>query len=61
MKDKLGGQIMEEFVGLRVKTYSYLKDSNNEDKKSKGKNMCRKKLNFKITKTAQKPLQLKIK
>ena len=26
---------MKEFVGLRTKTYSYLKDNNNEDKKSK--------------------------
>ena len=36
MKDELGGQIMKEFVGLRTKTYSYLKDNNNEDKKAKG-------------------------
>ena len=36
MKDELGGQIMKEFVGLRTKIYSYLKDNNNEDKKAKG-------------------------
>ena len=24
MKDKLGGLIMKEFVGLRAKTYSYM-------------------------------------
>ena len=36
MKDKLGGEIMKEFVGLRAKTYSYLKDNNDEDKKAKG-------------------------
>ena len=40
MKDKLGGQIMEEFVGLRAKTYSYLKDNNDEDKKAKGTKKC---------------------
>ena len=33
MKNELGGQIMKEFVGLRAKTYSYLKDNNDEDKK----------------------------
>ena len=33
MKDELGGQIMKEFVGLRAKRHSYLKDSNDEDKK----------------------------
>ena len=33
MKDELGGQIMKEFVGLRAKTQSYLKENNDEDKK----------------------------
>ena len=32
MKKKIGGQIMKEFVGLKAKTYSYLKDNNKEDK-----------------------------
>ena len=32
MKDELGGQTMKEFVGLRTKTYSSLKE-NNEYKK----------------------------
>ena len=27
---------MKEFVKLRAKTYSYLKDNNDEDKKAKG-------------------------
>ena len=35
MKDELGEQIMKEFVGLRAKTYSYLKDSTDKDKKAK--------------------------
>ena len=34
-KYKLGEKIMNEFVGLRAKTYSYLKDNNDEDKKQK--------------------------
>ena len=35
MKDKLDGQIMKEFVGLRATAYSYLKDNNDEDKKAR--------------------------
>ena len=40
MKDELGGQIMKEFLGLRAKTYNYLKDNNDEDKKAKGTKKC---------------------
>ena len=40
MKDELGGQIMKKFVGLRAKTYSYLKDNKDEDKKSKSTKKC---------------------
>ena len=49
MKDELGGNIMKEYVGLRVKTYSYLKDNNNhEDKKrQKQKKVCHKKKTLK--------------
>ena len=36
MKDELGGKIMREFVALRPKTYSYLMDDCNTDKKAKG-------------------------
>ena len=44
-KDKLGEQIIKEFVRLRAKTYSYLKDNNDEDKKRKRhKKVCHKRL-----------------
>ena len=36
MKDALGGKIMKQFLGLRAKTYNYLIDDENEDKKAKG-------------------------
>ena len=36
MKDELGGKIMTAFVALRPKTYSYLMDDGNSDKKTKG-------------------------
>ena len=40
MKDELGRKIMTKFVGLRVKTYSYLTDDGSEDKKKKGTKKC---------------------
>ena len=48
MKDELGGKIIKEFVGLRAKTYSYLKDNNDEDRKAKGTKKCviKRKLEF---------------
>ena len=48
MKDKLGGQTIQEFVGLRAKTFSYLKDNNDEDKNAKGTKMCVIKIEFKF-------------
>ena len=35
MKNELGGQIMKVFVGSGTKTYSYLKDNNDEDRKAR--------------------------
>ena len=48
IKDELGGKIMVEFVGLRPKTYSYLTDDGNSDKKAKGtkKYVIKRKLKF---------------
>ena len=40
MKGELGEQIIKEFVGLRVKTYSNLKENNDENKKVKGAKKC---------------------
>ena len=40
MKDEIGGQIMKKFVGLRRKTYAYLKDNDDESKKAKGTKRC---------------------
>ena len=48
MKNELGEKITTKFVGLRAKTYIYLKDNRSEDKKVKGTKMCviRRKLQF---------------
>ena len=40
MRNELGGKIMAEFAALRPKTYSYLMDDCNSDKKGKGTKKC---------------------
>ena len=40
IKDELGGKIMTEFAALRPKTYSYLIDDGNSDKKTNGIKKC---------------------
>ena len=40
MKVKLGGKIIKEFVAVRPKTYSYLIDESNTNKKVKGTKKC---------------------
>ena len=51
-KEKLDEKIMNKIFGLRAKTYSYLKDNNDEDKKVKGTRKCviKKPLNLEIIK-----------
>ena len=48
MKDELGWQIIKKLIGLRPKTYSYLKDNNDESKKAKSAKRCviKRKLKF---------------
>ena len=48
MTDELGEKVMKKFVGLRAKTYNYLTDDSNEDKKAKGTKKCviKRKLKF---------------
>ena len=52
MKDKLGGKMMKEFIGLRPKCYSYLTDDGtyltDVDKKAKGtkKSLIKKEIRF---------------
>ena len=40
MKDELEGQFMKEFVRPRAKTYNYLKENNDENKKAVGTKKC---------------------
>ena len=40
MKGKLGGKIMTELVGLRVKTYRYSLDDSWEIKKENSQKVC---------------------
>ena len=40
MKDGLGGQTLKKKFGIRAKTYSYLKDNNDDDKKAKDTKSC---------------------
>ena len=48
MKNELGGKIKKWFAALRAKTYSYLTDNNNEDKKARDIKKCVIKGKFKL-------------
>ena len=60
MKNELGGKIMAKFVGLIAKSYSYLIDDDNEDKKAKGTKRCviKRKLKFENYKNCLEATQL---
>ena len=57
MKNELGGKILTKFVGLKVKTYSYLIDHGSEDKKAKSEKE-KKKLKFENYKNCLEATQL---
>ena len=42
MEDGSGGNLKGEFAALRLKTYGYLVDDNDEDKKAKDTKKCHK-------------------
>ena len=48
MKDEFGRKVMTKFVGLKAKTFSYLIDDSNGDKKAKGAKKCVIKRKFEI-------------
>ena len=50
---------MKEFVRLRAKTYSYLKDNNDEDKKAKDTKKCVIKRKLKFEDQIEKPFRKK--
>ena len=58
--DDLGWKMMTKFVGLRVKTYSYLIEDGNEDKKEKATKRCviKRKIKFKNYKNCLESTQL---
>ena len=58
MTDELGGKVMTKFVQLRAKTYSYLIDGGNEDKKAKCTKIVQKQLNVRMTYVIQKKIRL---
>ena len=59
MRVKLGRKIITKFVGLRAKTYTYLKDNSSEYKKAKDKRKYTiKKLKFQNYKNCLESTQL---
>ena len=61
MENKLGRQIMKEFVGLRAKKHSYLENNNDEEKRAKSTKKCaiKRKLKFEDYKNCVEVAQIK--
>ena len=62
MKHESGGRIIRDFAALRPKTYSYLTDKNEEDKKSKSTKKCviKRKLKFEDYKNCSEATELEL-
>ena len=60
MKDELREKIMKKTLGLRAKTFSYLKNYGSEDKKTKGTKKCiiKRKVKFEDFKSCLEKTQL---
>ena len=60
MKDELGGNIINEFLGLRAKFYSDVIDDGSEDRKAKDTKKCavKRKLKFENYKNCLETTQL---
>ena len=61
MKDELGREIMKEFVGLREKQHSYLKDQNDKGKSAIGTEKCviKRKVRFQDSENCVEAAQIK--
>ena len=61
MRDELGEKIMMEFTELRLETYSYLTDDNDENRKAKStkKSVVKRKLKFENFKHCLESIQFK--
>ena len=59
MKDELGEKTLREFAALRAKTYSYLIDNNDKDKKAKSTKKCSIKPKLKFEEHRHKPTRNK--
>lgn len=60
IKDKLGGEEMKKYVGLPPKTYSWIKENDEEEKRQKEpKNEIKQKIKFDDYKTCFKKMKFR--